>query len=157
MRTLGKAVVPTCIAVLLVWASPLHAKIMNSTGTWKLNLEKSHSTAKGPAPKSGMLKVVHNEPAYKYSYTETAADGKTNTSEWEGTIDGKPQKEKDGATTTLKRIDDSTLEGTSISADGKTTETSTWVVSKDGKVGTYKSTSKGPEGEVETLLVFEKQ
>ena len=54
MRTVTRALVPAYIALLLGWASPLHAKIMNSTGTWKLNLEKSDSTAKGPAPKSGI-------------------------------------------------------------------------------------------------------
>ncbi len=40
--------------------------------------------------------------------------------------------------------------GRSTSADGKTTGTSTWVISKDGKIATLKSTVKGPEGEYKT-------
>ena len=167
MKTLGLCLRKSCtfltfsVSVLVFLTCAVlfaqNAKIMNSTGTWKLNMEKSHSSEKGPPPNGAVLKIVHKEPAYKYSYTETSADGKTSTVEFDGVIDGKPYKQPDGTTATLKRMNDSTLGGTSTSADGKTTEESTWVISKDGKVGTYESTSKGSEGVKTTLLVFEKQ
>ncbi len=76
MRTVTRALVPGCMALFLMfWASPLNAKILNLTGTWKLNVEKS--SGKGPPPKGVMVKVVHKEPAYKYSVTGTDAEGQT--------------------------------------------------------------------------------
>ncbi len=119
-----------------------------ATGTWKLNVEKS-DFGKDPKPKGAMVKVVHKEPAYKYSYTGTTADGQTINVEFDGAIDGKPYKEtgpEGGATVTYRRINDSTVDGTWTSPDGKTTVTFTSVVSKDGKVYTRKSTVQGTGG-----------
>jgi hypothetical protein len=51
---------------------------------------------------------------------------------------------------------DSTIEGTT-SADGKNTSAFTEVISKDGKVATFKTTAKGREGEHKQRVVHEKQ
>jgi hypothetical protein len=147
------------MALLMLWASPLNAKVIDISGTWKLNLEKSDG-GKEPKPKEAMYKVVHKEPALKYSFTGTDAEGQPMNAEFDGAIDGKPYKDTGplgGNTITLKRINDFTIEGTFISADGKTTQTFTEVFSKDGKVGTFKITVKGPEGEYKQLIVYEKQ
>jgi hypothetical protein len=155
-----RALVPGCMALfLMLWVSPLNAKVIDLSGTWKLNLEKSDG-GKRPTWKQAIFKVVHKEPALKYSFTGTDAEGKPFNSEFDGAIDGKPYKEtgpQGRPTTTLKRINDFTIEGTQILPDGKTTVTFTDVVSKDGKVGTFKMTVKGPEGEYKQLTVYEKQ
>ncbi|PYV88666.1 MAG: hypothetical protein DMG05_15200 [Acidobacteria bacterium] len=160
MRTIIKALVPSCMGLfLMLWTSPLHAKILNTSGTWKLNLEKS-DFGKGPKPQSIMVKVVHKEPAFKYSVTGTNAEGQPMNVEFDGAIDGKPYKEtgtQGGTTVTYKRVDDSNIQGTATSSDGSTTETFTLTVSKDGKVVTRKGTVKGPQGEYTTLQVYEKQ
>ena len=76
------------VSLLMLWASPLNAKILNTSGTWKLNAEKS-DYGKLPKPKSVMVKVVHKEPAFKYSVTGTDAEGKAINVEFDGAIDGK--------------------------------------------------------------------
>ena len=160
MRTITKALVPGCMGLFfMLWASPLNAKILNTSGTWKLNAEKS-DYGKEPKPKGVMVKVVHKEPAFKYSVTGTNAEGQPINVEFDGAIDGKPYKEtgpQGGATVTYKRIDDSAIAGTATSSDGKTVETFTVTVSKDGKVVTRKATVKGPEGEYKAVQVYEKQ
>ena len=157
MRTVTKAVVPACIALLLVWASPLHAEVKNLSGTWKLNLEKSEAEGL-PAPKGAVIiKAVHKEPALNYSVTSTDAEGKPINSTFDGAIDGKPYKDTDGGSITYKRINDNTIAGTSIYGDAKTTDTFTTTVSADGKSFTRKGTFKDPNGEHKYSEVWEKQ
>ena len=165
MRIVTKAVVPACIAVLLVWASPLHAQTAkpvapNAAGTYKLNLKKS-DFGKMPKPKEVILKVADTkDPILKYSVTGTDDKGQPINVEFDGACDGKPYKEmgpQGGSTVTCKNIDDYTSTGTSTSADGKTTETSRFVSSKDFKVLTINTTGKGPEGEYKLRLVYDKQ
>ena len=111
----------------------------------------------GTEGKGAMVKIVHKEPALKYSLTGTDGEGRPMNLEFDGAIDGKPYKEtgpQGGGTVTYNRINDSTLEGTSKWPDGKTTDTFTLTVSKDGKVFTRKLTIKGPEKAME---VWEKQ
>src|SRR5437773_1601178 len=81
---------------------------------------------RNPKPKTIMIKLVHKDPAFKYSVTVTNAEGQPNNVEFKGAIDGKPYKEtgtQGGTTVTYKRTNDSTIEGTATSADGTTTET----------------------------------
>jgi hypothetical protein len=165
MRTVTKAVVPACIALLMVWASPLHAKNdknakPNGSGTYKLNLKKS-DFGKMPKPKEVILKIADTpDETLKYSVTGTDDKGQPINVEYDGAVDGKPHKEtgpQGGNTVTYKDIDDYTSTGTSTSADGKTTETSTFVSSKDFKVLTITTTGKGPEGEYKLRLVYDKQ
>jgi hypothetical protein len=156
MKTITRAVVPGCMALfLMLWASPLNAKVLNMSGTWKLNVEKSDF-----GPKGSTLKIVHKEPAFKLSYTATYPEGQQDSAEFDGAIDGKPYKEtgpQGGSTATFRRINDSTVERTLTSPDGKTTDTVTLTVSKDGKVFTGKGTGKGTEGEYKYSVVYEKQ
>jgi len=160
MRTVTRALVTGCMPIfLMLWASPLNAQVLNLSGTWRLNLEKSDGGGL-PAPKGVMVKIVHKEPALKYSVIGTDPQGQPMNFEFDGAIDGKPYKETGpggGGTLTYKRINDYTVEGTSTSADGKTTETFTVSASKDGKVFTRKGTNKGPEGEYKFSEVYEKQ
>ena len=138
-----KLVLVSLALAVLFWASPLNAKILNTSGTWKLNLEKS-DFGKEAKPKTVMVKVVHKEPAFKYSVTGTDAEGQPINVEFDAAIDGKPYKEtgsQGGTSVTYKRVDDSNLQGTA----------------KDGKVVTRKATVKGPQGEYTTLQIYEKQ
>ncbi len=148
MRIVTKAVVPACIALLMLWASPLHAEPVSWTGTWKLNLEKS-DFGKEPKPKELILKIEDKEPVKKYSVTGTDDKEQPFNFEWQGGVDGKPRKEtgpQGGTTVTLKEINDYAVEGTKISADGKKIETFTSTLSKDGKAITEKWTMKGRRG-----------
>jgi|SRR2546427_5311220 len=157
MSNIASKLILAC--VVLFGPLPLNAKILNTSGTWKLNVEKS-DFGKEPKPQSIMVKVVHKEPAFKYSVTGTNAEGQPINVELDGAIDGKPYKEtgtQGGTTVTYKRSNDSTIEGTATSTDGTTTETFTLTVSKDGKVVTRKATVKGPQGEYTTMQIYEKQ
>ena len=161
MRTITRALVTGCMALfVMLWALPLNAKVLNMTGTWKLNVEKSDGGGQ-PLPKGVvMVKIVHKEPALKFSETGTDAEGHPFNVEFDGAIDGKPYNVTAPQvieTDTFKRIKDSTVGGTTTSADGKTTSTYTVTVSKDGKVMTLKITGKGPEGEFKHSVVYEKQ
>ena len=157
MRTVTRALVPGCMALFLIlWASPLNAKVLNMSGTWKVNMEKS-DFGKEAKPKDLMAKTVHKEPALKLSITGTDADGKPFDYEWDGAIDGKPYKGDDGGTSSLKWINDYTMEGADISADGKTTKNWRDVYAKDGKSSIMSVTVKGPEGEYKQRIVWEKQ
>lgn len=160
MKTIARKVTPGCLGlVMILWASPLNAKILSTSGTWKLNVEKS-DFGKEPKPKSIIVKVVHKEPAFQYSVTGTNAEGQPINVEFDGAIDGKPYKEtgaQGGTTVAYKRKNDSTVEGMATSSDGKTVETFTLTVSKDSKVVTRTGTVKGPQGEYTTLQIYEKQ
>ena len=111
MNTIASKLILAC--VVLFGPLPLNAKILNTSGTWKLNVEKS-DFGKEPKPQSIMVKVVHKEPAFKYSVTGTNAEGQPINVEFDGAIDGKPYKEtgtQGGTTVTYKRTNDSTIEG----------------------------------------------
>src|SRR5881409_1675006 len=84
MSNIASKLILAC--VVLFGPLPLNAKILNTSGTWKLNLEKS-DFGKGPKPQSIMVKVVHKEPAFKYSVTGTNAEGQPMNVEFDGAID----------------------------------------------------------------------
>ena len=156
MRRLVLAALVTSVAL---WARPASAEVSNFSGTWKLNVEKSDS-GKRPKPKDATLTIEHKDPSIKFSITGTAGNGKPMKIEFSGSVDGKeypvvgsPYSSK----LAITRVNDSRTKGVATSADGKTVETYTVTLSKNGKTLTRKGIVKGPDGEFKTLHIYEKQ
>ena len=158
-RALRRFILAVVASSLVLWAIPVSAEVTNLSGTWKLDVEKSNF-GKRPKWKNGTLQVEHKEPSLKYSLTGTQADGKPLKIEFSGAIDGKeypvvgsPYASK----VSITRVNHSTTKAVATSADGKTVETSTLTVSKDGKKLMRKGTVKGPDGEFKNHALYEKQ
>src|SRR5438445_4617846 len=69
---------------LLLWA----AAVPNLTGTWKLNVEKSHC-GKKEKPVSVIVNIEHNEPKWKYTGTVVQPNSEEKTFSYDGAIDSK--------------------------------------------------------------------
>lgn len=155
----SKSSVLTCILALGA-ASLLGAGAVNTSGTWKLNVEKS-DYGKRPKPKDIMVKVEHKEPSLKYTVTGTDGEGKPLNIQFSGAIDGKDYPitgaPNNVAKTSTKRVNDTTTESVGKSADGKILENATVTVSRDGKTLTRVAKIKGPDGEVTIKAVYDKQ
>ena len=88
MRNISvKSVVLTCVLALGA-TSLLGAGVVNTSGTWKLNVEKS-DYGKRPKPKDITVKIEHKEPSLKYTVTGTDGEGKPLNIQFSGAIDGK--------------------------------------------------------------------
>lgn len=134
-------------------------------GVWKVNVAKSKYSP-GPAPKSdtfriegveGGIRVVHEAinhqgQAYRAEFT-AKFDGKDYP--WHGTVAGKPNTTQDAVA--VQQIDDYTYE-VFAKLKGKVFITARWVISRDGKTGTFTVTGKDAEGRiVNNTVVVEKQ
>jgi hypothetical protein len=154
----------TALAILAVVPMAFGADML--TGTWKINLAKSKYSPADLAPKSGTstfsavadgIKVVTDgvDSKGRKIHTEYTAklDGKivpTN-----GTVDGKPNTDADGAA--WKKIDDYTYETTSA-LKGKVLTTTKVVIAKDGKTRTLTVTGKNAQGQtINNSVVYDKQ
>ncbi|HWQ52629.1 MAG TPA: hypothetical protein VN442_03020 [Bryobacteraceae bacterium] len=107
----------------------------NLTGTWHLNVAKSHWGSK-PKPASVVLQIQHQEPALQYSGTVTEANEDGRSFTFTGAIDGKsyPMTGALGAgTAVLKRVDAATYETVFRSDDGTRKETARTSLSRNGR------------------------
>lgn len=144
--------------VMGLGVSPAFAEVQNISGIWKLSIEKS-SYDNRPKPKSALLSIEHREPALKYSVTGFDTEGKPFRSAFAGAIDGKEYLatgNRNAGKERYRRIHASLVESVWTSSDGNTVETYTVAISKDGKQMTRKGTLKGPEGEFQTLEVYDR-
>ena len=157
-RKLAFAVVLSLIACTTVLAADLQ------TGTWKVNVAKSHYKT-APAPQSQMVTIVpEGKDGVKVTVNAVNAKGEKLTVEYAGQYDGKevPRNETGagavpGQTITLKRIDDHTVERIAY-LKGKKLVTEKWEISKDGKTRTVTQSGMGPDGKpVDNVLFYEKQ
>jgi hypothetical protein len=155
----GKSIVLTCVLALGA-ASLLGAGAVNTSGTWKLNAEKS-DYGKRPKPKDVTVKIEHKEPSLKYTVTGTDGQGKPLNIQFSGAIDGKDYPitgaPNNVAKVSAKRVNDTTTESVGKSADGKVVETVTLTISPDGKTFTRVAKVKGPDGEFTLKSVYDKQ
>jgi hypothetical protein len=130
-----------------------------SSGTWKMNPEKSKYSP-GPAPKNLTVVVESDDTNYKIDATGTDADGKPMHVQYSAKFDGKDYPATGVAnadSVSVKRIDTDTIE-TVQKKDGKVVMTITSKVSKDGKTRTSTWRGKNAEGkDVHNMVVFEKQ
>jgi hypothetical protein len=128
-------------------------------GTWKLNVAKSKYSP-GPAPQSVTMKVEAAGQGEKSTTEGVNAAGTATKTEYTANYDG-----KDYAITgsqnidmvALKRIDARTMERTDKKGD-KVVQTSTRVVSEDGKTMTVTTKGTNAQGQpIENVTVWEKQ
>jgi hypothetical protein len=127
-------------------------------GTWHLNVAKSKYDP-GPAPKSQTLTIEAAGDGEKVTSEIVSASGATTTATYTAAYDGKPHTltgSEIADTVTLKRIDANTSERVD-SKGGKTVQTYTRTVSKDGKTMTVTIKGTNAQGKpVHNVAVFEK-
>ena len=144
-----------------LWAMPVDAEVLNLSGTWKLNVEKSDYGNMPKPDRSFTMKIEHSEPALKWSRTTTDDSGNENSFEFTTAIDGEQRPYTEGPVTQTQaftRINPSVIEYVAKSTEGETIGTGTWTISKDRKVLTQKANTRDMNGQPLTVIqVFEKQ
>ena len=130
-------------------------------GTWKFDAAKSKLN--GPAPKEEIVTSQATGPdrlTVKYSISGTAADGTPINQTFDGKADGQPYPVMAGgeemAKITYHRDSVNQYTSYGVSPDGTTT-TGTVTLSKDGKTITVQEHVKGPQGEFDQTIVYDKQ
>ena len=130
-----------------------------AAGTWELNLTKSKFSP-GPPPKSLTRTFEATAAGVTYSAQGIDADGKPTLVEFTAKYDGKDYPVTGSPNfdaISLKRIDASKAAAT-LKKAGKVVQTSTRVVSKDGKTLTLTVKGTNPKGQtVNDVMVFDKQ
>jgi len=130
-------------------------------GTWKFNAAKSKLN--GPAPKEETVTSQATGPdrlTVKYTIRGTAADGTPINQTFDGKADGQPYPVMAGgeemAKITYHRDSVNQFTSYGLSPDGTTTN-GTVTLSKDGKSFTVQEHVKGPQGEFDQTIVYDKQ
>ena len=158
-RKLALAVVLSLvIGCTMVWAADLQ------TGTWKVNVAKSHYKTATPPQNQTVMIVPQGKDGIKVTVNAVNAKGEKSTVEYAAQYDGKeyPRTETgagavSGQTVSLKRIDDHTIERVTY-LKGKKLGTEKWEISKDGKTRTVTQSGTGPDGKpIDNLIIYEKQ
>jgi hypothetical protein len=144
---------------VIVAAALLAAQADPRVGTWNLNVEKSKYSP-GPAPKSQVLTIEAAGDAEKVTSESVSATGQKSSTTYTAPYDGKPHPLKGSEiadTVTLKRVDSHTTERVDSKA-GKSVQTYSRVVSKDGKTMTVTVKGTDAKGQaVSNVVVFEKK
>jgi hypothetical protein len=132
------------------------------TGTWKLNLSTSKYNP-GPLPKSQTRRDEASNDGLKSTFDGVAADGSRIAYSYTVKYDGKDYPltgtgTPNGADSiAIKRIDDYTFEATQKKA-GKVVQTTSNVISKDGKTMTVTSKGTNQAGQpTNNVSVYDKQ
>lgn len=145
---------------LLVISAAAWAATDPLMGTWKLNVDKS-TYSPGPAPKSSMNTYgPYGKDGFSYDATQVNAQGQTQhvtfVAEYDGKeypITGDPARD----TIIAERVDLYTTRTTS-KKDGKVTNISTRVVSKDRKTITLTTKGTNTQGQpVSNIAIYERQ
>jgi hypothetical protein len=129
-------------------------------GTWKLNLAKSKFSP-GPAPKEATLTIEAAGPGRKVSVEGTAADGTPVKWGYTGNFDGKDVRltgsNPDADVVVMKRIAPNATRST-FKVAGKRTTVNGVSVSADGKTLTVATSGVNAKGQtVKNTQVFDKQ
>jgi len=130
-------------------------------GTWKLDVAKSK--LHGPPPKEETVKsegTGADGSMVKYSISGVEADGKPFSQSYDGKADGRPYPAiadgKEIAKISYHKDSDHQYSGNGTGSDG-TISTSKVTLSKDGKTITVQEHVKGPQGEYDQTVVYNKQ
>ena len=129
-----------------------------ASGTWELNLAKS-TFSPGPPPKSLTRTFEVTGADVKYTLKGIDAEGKPTLVQFTAKYDGKDYPvtgSPDFDAISLKRVDAVSTEAT-LKKGGKVVQTSTRVVSKDGKTLTLTVKGTNAKGQaVNNVTVFDK-
>ena len=151
----------TLLALVLTGAFAFGQGTDPWAGTWKFDAAKSklHS----PAPKEEIVTSQGTGPGrdlVKYSVRGTAADGTAIDESFDGKSDGQPYPftagGKEVAKISYHRDSANQYSSHGTSSDGTTTA-GTVTLSKDGKSITVQEHVKGPQGEFDQTVVYNKQ
>ena len=151
----------TLLALVLTAAFAFTQATDPWAGTWKFDAAKSK--LHGPAPKEETVTSQGTGPGrdiVKYSIRGTAADGTAIDESFDGKSDGQPYPfmagGKEVAKITYHRDSANQYSSHGTSSDGATTA-ATVTLSKDGKSITVQEHVKGPQGEFDQTVVYNKQ
>ena len=151
----------TLLALVLTGAFAFSQGTDPWAGTWKFDAAKSK--LHGPAPKEETVTSQGTGPGrdiVKYSVRGTAADGTAIDESFDGKSDGQAYPfmagGKEVAKITYHRDSANQYSSHGTSSDGTTT-TGTVTLSKDGKSITVQEHVKGPQGEFDETVVYNKQ
>ena len=143
----------------LLPAGTCAAEIVNLSGDWTLNVEKS-KWGKVPKPVSVVVTVEHKEPAISYTGKIVQMDGEESRDfTFKGAIDGKAypvERTLGPGKVILKRVDDTTITSEFKSNDGKFEENVRTTVTRDGKLMRRMMERKGTSGDQAWMEVYEK-
>jgi hypothetical protein len=154
-RLLAKGLVALAITTIAALGAD------NSTGTWKLNVEKSKYT---PAPMPVKTLTVIREASdggVKVTITGEQADGTPINASYTTKFDGKDVQITGNApydTIAIKQVNANTFTDTRKKTDGKYQATARTAISNGGKTMTTTTTGTNSEGVPFTsVFVFDKQ
>jgi hypothetical protein len=149
----------TLFCVTLAFAAATWAAADATSGTWKMNPEKSKYSP-GPAPKSVTTTIESDGTQYKVDSHTVNADGTEMHISFDAKTDGKDYPVTGVANAdmiSVKRVDDNTIR-TTMKKDGKTVMSTVGVVSKDGKTRTVTFNGTDPQGhKVHNVVVYDKE
>jgi hypothetical protein len=157
-----KTLVAAALLAVVVSVPCLAADVQ--TGTWKLNVAKSHFQT-SPAPKSQLVTILPDgKDGIKLTVDIVTASGDKSAVAYAAQYDGKqnPRTETGagavpGQTVSLTRINDRTAERIAY-LKGKKLTTEKWEISSDGRTRTVTQSGVGADGKpVNNVLVYEKQ
>lgn len=143
---------------LLFCCTSLFAADSPFSGTWKLNLEKSHMTP--PASKSSTAQIENVGDSFKLREDSVDDKDTTSTTTFDAKIDGKDYPVTGNPmfdSVSIQRLNDHKIKLTG-KKDGKLIARQTVTVSKDGKITTVEETLYMPDGkEQKDTGIYDKQ
>ena len=159
MQSLVRTVTFTVLLTVVIPIVSLSAQTPDAAlGTWKLNVAKSKYVP-GPAPKEQTLTYEGAGRGVQVTSQTVSAQGNS-VIQYSATYDGQDYPVSGGAdfdTTSLKRIDAFTVEGTR-QLKGRVVQTFTRTASQDRKTLTITTTGTNARGQnVDNVVIYERQ
>ena len=169
MSSIRRALTLACVVtvVTVVTASGLSAQdydaapVDPSMGTWKVNLANSKFDPGPPLRSATFTREPLEDEFFRETVDDVSAQGQAGHTEVTAKFDGEdyPNKGAQGANPTraFRRIDDFTIEVVN-KVDGKVTNSSRQMVSRDRKTMTVTLTGQSAQGQlINDMRVFDKQ
>jgi hypothetical protein len=149
--------------LLLIALASTPAEVVDMSGTWVLNKDRSDWNKKSP-PTGVILHIEHREPSFKYNgkVVEGGTEKDDTQFSFEGAIDGKEYlvTEASGAKSRirLKRVSADTISSVLIGTGGKTLQEATTTISSDRKTLVRKIKQRNPDNTTgEWTEIYEKR
>ena len=146
-------------AMILLSLGACRAKGPDLSGSWKLNVNKSH-WGKVRKPNSVMLEIRHDDPALKYHGWVVDAESDGREFEFDGVINGQEQPVRgargDGMIAFTRRADN-VLVSRFKSSDGRLTEEAETSISADGRTLTRRTRLMRGDNKMAWTEVYERR
>lgn len=148
--------VPVCLTLL---SGVCAAQPGNLTGSWHLNVAKSH-WGSTPKPHSVVLTIDHKEPSIQYQGSVIYANEDAREFGFYGAFDGKSYamtRSFGSGSIVLKRIDGLTFDSVFTTEDGRSVEKTRTTLSRDGKILTREIRVQSPDGNRNWTEVYDRK